>query len=116
MRRAPVQEFSVFSSRIYSESFARQALGATWRLFRAMRSGVSARTVLSALLQIPGEMIGGDGRVPQRAMLQSYIFADAFKTLYARYRPAFATLHLNNVATCSTATGGRPSRSASGMS
>jgi len=94
----PVQEFSVFSSRNYSESFAHQAFGATWRLLNAMRSGVSPRSVLRALLQVPGELVGGDARVPERAMLQSYIFTDAFKTLYIRYRPAFATLHLNNVA------------------
>ena len=31
-------------------------------------------------------------------MLLSYVLTDAFKRLYARYRPAFATLHLNNVA------------------
>ena len=31
-------------------------------------------------------------------MIQSYILTDAFKHLYARHRPRFATLHLNNVA------------------
>ena len=31
-------------------------------------------------------------------MIQSYILTDAFKHLYARHKPAFATLHLNNVA------------------
>ena len=94
----PVQEFSVFTARNYSESFARQFVDGTRLLLNSMRSGVTAGTVLRTLLQIPSELLLGDARVPERAMLQSYILTDAFKSLYRRYRPAFATLHLNNVA------------------
>ena len=94
----PVQEFCVFTSRNYSESFARQAFDATRLLFGSMRSGVRPDTVLRALLQMPSEFLLGHARVPERAMLLSYVLTDAFKRLYARYRPAFATLHLNNVA------------------
>jgi hypothetical protein len=94
----PVQEFSVYTSRNYSESFARRSAEATRLLLRSMRSGVRPRTVLRTLAQVPGELVGGDERVPERAMIQSYILTDAFKRLYARHRPAFATLHLNNVA------------------
>lgn len=94
----PVQEFSVFTARNYSESFARQFLGGTRLLLNSMRSGVKASTVLRTLVQIPTEIVWGDARVPERAMLQSYILTDAFKALYTRHKPAFATLHLNNVA------------------
>jgi hypothetical protein len=94
----PVQEFCVFTSRNYSEDFAGKALGATRLLFRSMRSGVKARTVLRTLFQVPSEYLLGDARVPERAMLQSYVLTDAFKRLYTRHRPQFATLHLNNVA------------------
>ena len=94
----PVQEFSVFTARNYSESFARQFFDGTRLLLNSMRSGVQAGTVLRTLAQIPSELLLGDARVPERAMLQSYILTDAFKSLYARHRPAFATLHLNNVA------------------
>jgi hypothetical protein len=54
--------------------------------------------VARTLLQIPREIVGGDAKVPERAMLQSYVLTDAFKRLYATYKPRFATLHLNNVA------------------
>lgn len=94
----PVQEFSVFTARNYSESFARQFWGGTRLLLNSVRSGVQAKTVLRTLMQIPSEVLLGDARVPERAMLQSYILTDAFKHLYTRHRPAFATLHLNNVA------------------
>ena len=94
----PVQEFSVFTSRNYSESFARQYVEATRLLLGSMRSGVRPATVLRTLLQIPREMVQGDATVPERAMIQSYILTDAFKRLYATHRPRFATLHLNNVA------------------
>jgi len=94
----PVQEFSVFTSRNYSESFARHYVDATRLLLGSMRSGVRPGTVLRTLLQIPREVVGGDARVPERAMIQSYILTDAFKRLYSRHRPEFATLHLNNVA------------------
>lgn len=94
----PVQEFSVFTARNYSESFGRQFFDGTRLLLNSMRSGVQTNTVLRTLMQIPSEVLLGDSRVPERAMLQSYILTDAFKSLYARHRPAFATLHLNNVA------------------
>ncbi len=93
-----VQEFSVFTARNYSENFARQFVTGTRLLLNSMRSGVQPNTVLRTLLQIPAEMVLGDAHVPERAMLQSYILTDAFKRLYTRHRPAFATLHLNNVA------------------
>ena len=94
----PVQEFSVFTSRNYSESFARQYVEATRLLLGSMRSGVRPGTVLRTLLQIPRELLQGDAQVPERAMIQSYILTDAFKRLYADHKPRFATLHLNNVA------------------
>ncbi len=94
----PVQEFSVFTSRNYSESFARHYVDATRLLLGSMRSGVRPSTVLRTLLQVPREVVGGDARVPERAMIQSYILTDAFKRLYSRHQPEFATLHLNNVA------------------
>jgi hypothetical protein len=94
----PVQDFCVFTSRNYSEDFASQAVHAMRLLIRSMRSGVRPATVARTLLQIPREIVGGDAKVPERAMLQSYVLTDAFKRLYATYKPRFATLHLNNVA------------------
>ena len=94
----PVQEFSVFTARNYSEGFSRQFFEGTRLLLNSMRSGVQAGTVLRTLLQIPAELFLGDAHVPERAMLQSYILTDAFKRLYTRHRPSFASLHLNNVA------------------
>jgi len=94
----PVQEFSVFNSRNYSESFPRQYVEAARLLAGSMRSGVRPATVMRTLLQIPRELLQGDAQVPERAMIQSYILTDAFKRLYAEHKPRFATLHLNNVA------------------
>ena len=75
-----------------------QAARRTRLLLSSMRSGVARGTVMRTLMQMPSEVLLGDARVPERAMLQSYILTDAFKTLYAPHRPAFATLHLNHVA------------------
>lgn len=94
----PLQEFSVFTSRNYSESFVRHSVDATRLLLGTMQSGVRPGTVLRTLLQIPRELVSGDAQVPERAMIQSYILTDAFKRLYESHRPRFATLHLNNVA------------------
>jgi hypothetical protein len=94
----PVQEFSVFTSRNYSESFARQYYEATRLLLKSTRSGVRTGTVARTLIQVPREILRGDAHVPERAMIQSYILTDAFKSLYSRHKPEFATLHLNNVA------------------
>jgi hypothetical protein len=94
----PVQEFSIFSARNYSESFSLKALEALPLLFKTMKAGVRALTVLRTLAQVPMELLQGSARVPERAMLASYIAFDAFEALYRRYRPAFGTLHLNHVA------------------
>ena len=93
-----MQEFSVFTSRNYSESFARQYYEATRLLLKSTRSGVRTGTVVRTLIQVPARSCRGDAHVPERAMIQSYILTDAFKSLYSRHKPAFATLHLNNVA------------------
>lgn len=94
----PVQEFSIFSARNYSESFSLKAFEAVGLLLRTMKAGVRASTVLKTLAQVPKEVLFGSARVPERAMLASYIAFDAFAELYTQHRPAFATLHLNHVA------------------
>ncbi len=94
----PVQEFSIFSARNYSESFSLKAFEAVGLLLRTMKAGVRANTVLKTLAQVPKEVLFGSARVPERAMLASYIAFDAFKSLYLQHRPAFATLHMNHVA------------------
>ena len=94
----PVQEFSIFSARNYSESFSLKAVEAAVLLLKTMKAGVRPNTVLKTLAQVPKEVLFGRARVPERAMLASYIAFDAFQALYAQHRPAFATLHLNHVA------------------
>lgn len=46
----PVQEFCLFAARNYSESFVKQAVGATALLLRSARSGVRIGTMLSTLM------------------------------------------------------------------
>jgi hypothetical protein len=94
----PVQEFSIFSARNYSESFSLKAFEAVPLLLKTMKAGVRANTVLRTLAQVPMEVLYGSARVPERAMLASYIAFDAFEALYKEHRPAFGTLHLNHVA------------------
>jgi len=94
----PVQEFSIFSARNYSESFSLKAFEAVPLLLKTMKAGVRANTVLRTLAQVPMEVLQGSARVPERAMLASYIAFDAFESLYKQHRPAFGTLHLNHVA------------------
>jgi hypothetical protein len=94
----PVQEFCVFSARNYSESFSTRALKAILLLLNATRGGVRLETVLRTLGQVPSELMRGASVVPERAMLHSYICADAFKWLYQKHRPSYATLHLNHIA------------------
>ena len=47
---------------------------------------------------MPAEKLLGPAREPERAMLQAYIQWEAFRRLYTRHRPAYASLHLNHVA------------------
>ena len=113
----PVQEFSVFTSRNYSENFARQYVDATRLLLGSMRSGVRPGTVMRTLLQIPRELLQGDAQVPERAMIQSYILTDAFKRLYADHKPRFWRPCIETTwPTCSTGTGAWWSRNASARS
>ena len=97
-RVRPVQEFCVYTARNYTERFARKAFTASRLLLRSLAGGVRVGTALRTLAQVPLELILGEPWVPERALLQSRVQVDAFKRLYARYRPAFATLHLNHVA------------------
>lgn len=94
----PLQEFNLFAARHYSEGFGPRAVEATGRLLRAMRSGVSAASVLRTLWQVPAEWLRGPAREPERAMLQASMGWEAFRKLRARHAPAFATFHTNHVA------------------
>jgi hypothetical protein len=94
----PLQEFCVFAARNYSESFGFKGLKALGLLLNSTRSGVRLETVLRTLGQVPAEKLLGRWREPERAMLQSYLQFDAFRELYRRHRPAFATFHMNHVA------------------
>ena len=93
-----VQEFCIFTARNYSESFLSTAVTATLMLLRSGRSGVRATTMMRLLGQPLREKLRGDRVFPERALLQSRIQMDAFRHFYRRYRPQFATLHLNHVA------------------
>lgn len=94
----PLQTFSLFAARNYSESFGGQALRGAGLLLRTLRSGVRPATLCRVLRQVPDEWIRGAEREPERAMLQAYLGRDAFLALYRRHRPRFATFHTNHVA------------------
>jgi hypothetical protein len=94
----PAQEFCVFTARNYSESFGPKAVEALRLLLRTPKSGVRFDTLLRILSQPAREALIGSWREPERAMLHSYIVFDAFRKLFRRYRPHFATVHMNHVA------------------
>jgi hypothetical protein len=94
----PLQEFCVAQSRNYSEDQLRQAALGLFHLLRTPRCGVSLETLARVLAQLPSEKLFGKTREPERAMLLSYLVFDAFKHLYRRHRPRFASLHMNHVA------------------
>jgi hypothetical protein len=94
----PLQEFCVASSRNYSESFLRQSLLGLYHLLQTPRCGVSLETLARVIAQLPSEKLLGKTREPERAMLLSYLVFDAFKHLYAKHRPRFASIHMNHVA------------------
>ena len=94
----PVQEFCIFTARNYSESFLSTAFTATQMLLRSARSGVRPGTMLRILGQPLREKLQGAAVFPERALLQSKVQMDAFRHLYSRYHPQFATLHMNHVA------------------
>jgi len=94
----PLQEFCVFAARNYSESFGRSAATAVKLLLKTGKSGVRARTMLRTLGQVPMEAMRGAALAPERAMLHSYMVRDAFVKLYAATRPAYASVHMNQIA------------------
>lgn len=94
----PLQEFCVASSRNDSEGFLEQALKGIYHLLQTPRCGVSLGTLARVVGQLPVEKLLGKTREPERAMLLSYLVFDAFKHLYRKHRPRFASLHMNHVA------------------
>ncbi len=94
----PLQEFCVASSRSYSEQFFRQAISGLVQLAQTPRCGVTLETLARVLGQLPAEKLFGKTREPERAMLLSYLVFDAFKHLYKKHRPRFASIHMNHVA------------------
>jgi len=94
----PLQEFCVASSRGYSEDLARQAIAGLAQLARTPRCGVRLRTLARVVGQLPIEKVFGKTYEPERAMLLSYLVFDAYKHLVKKYRPRFASIHLNHVA------------------
>jgi hypothetical protein len=94
----PLQEFCVASSRNYSEDFVSQAVEGLKQLAQSPKCGVSAKTIARVLLQIPKEKLLGKQTEAERAMLLSYLTFDAFKHLYAKHRPRYASMHMNHVA------------------
>lgn len=93
-----LQEFCLFGARNYSGDFARHAKQAISLLWRTRRSGARLSTIARTMAQVPLEKLGGASKVPERAMLHSYLAWDAFRALYPRHRPRYASLHLNHVA------------------
>jgi type I phosphodiesterase/nucleotide pyrophosphatase len=94
----PLQEFCVASSRNYSENLVKQALQGVYQLLQTPRCGVRLETLARVLGQLPSEKVLGKTREAERAMLLSYLVFDAFKHLYAKHRPRYASIHLNHVA------------------
>lgn len=93
-----LQEFCIASSRGYSENLARQALEGLVQLAKTPRAGVRLRTLARVIGQLPLEMVLGKTHEPERAMLLSYLVFDAYKHLVKKYRPRFASIHMNHVA------------------
>jgi len=93
-----LQEFCVFGARNYSVDFARHAREALTLLWRTRKSGARLSTIARTMAQVPLEKLAGAARVPERAMLHSYLVWDAFRTLYGQHRPRYASVHLNHVA------------------
>lgn len=94
----PLQEFGIFAARHYSDRFGPSALKAVALLLATLKSGVSLGTIARTLWQVPAELLFGGAREPERAMLQSYMGAEAFAKLHRAHRPLFATCFLNHVA------------------
>lgn len=94
----PLQEFCVAGSRNYSEGMLEQALRGLYHLLQTPRCGVSLGTLARVIGQLPSETLLGKTREPERAMLLSYLVFDAFKHLYRKHRPRFASIHMNHVA------------------
>ena len=93
-----LQEFCLFGARNYAETSPLRMLSGLRLLANTRKSGVSLGTIARLVAQLPIEKAFGQSREPERAMLLSYAAFDAWKGLYAQYRPRFATLHMNHVA------------------
>ena len=93
----PVQEFSVFTSRNYSENFARQYVDATRLLLGSMRSGVRPAPSFVRCCRFRASCC----RATRGAGARDDPVVHPDRRLQAPVSPAqaaFATLHLNNVA------------------
>ena len=94
----PLQEFCVSAARNYSEDFLTHAIEGAKQLLQSPRCGVQAKTLAKLFLQVPREKWYGPQMEADRAFLHSALCVDAFKYLYAKHRPRFATVHMNHIA------------------
>tara|TARA_A100001037_G_scaffold305239_1_gene344580 strand:+ start:494 stop:1948 length:1455 start_codon:yes stop_codon:yes gene_type:complete len=94
----PIQELALLGARNYSEDMTRIAGTALRLVVKSVSAGAKLSTAIRLLAQIPIEKLVGSHRTPERAMLLSYLTVDAFTSLYRRYQPQYASLHLNHVA------------------
>jgi hypothetical protein len=93
-----LQEFCLAASRAHSDGWLEPALKSLYHLAQTPRCGVSLSTLARVVGQLPAEKLLGKTREPERAMLLSCLAFDAFKHLYRKHRPRFATIHLDHVA------------------
>jgi hypothetical protein len=94
----PIQEFLVFTARNYSENFLPLAMKSAWKLMRGVLRGIPAPIAYELLAQVPLELIKGPAFHRHRALLQGKLQMALFELLYRRYKPQFATVHLNHIA------------------
>lgn len=93
-----IQNLLLFIANQQDEFFLLSFLKTLWKVLLGAIKGIPLKTANQILKQIYQEKYKGVENIRNRALLQAQCQMDLFQLLLARYKPAFATLHLNHIA------------------
>lgn len=93
-----IQNFFLFIAHQRDEHFLLSFMRTLWKLIFGVIKGIPFATAKEILKQIYRENYKGIENTRNRALLQAQCQMDIFQLLNARFKPEFATIHLNHIA------------------
>jgi hypothetical protein len=93
-----IQEFFMYVAHHYSDNSLLASIKIFWKLMKGIIRGIPLTTVYKILTQASRELTEGIHLQRNRVLLNVQLQMNIFQLLYNRYKPDFATIHLNHIA------------------